>query len=444
MTDCRNCPFWHSPKFKNNGMSWQAAQQGCSPVISSQCLVLGVSGSEPSCSFIKSTSAVVPPNRISWASVEYSVHFGRCCSVSAGAAKYLWYPWEVLLILQQLGQSTAVTLGFGSSTADLVVQGVDMLAAWAGPLPELPIPLLMTLFWVTCHLKYKRRYRYNIELNYFWNINKYIIMYLSCTQFKSFSLHCPRLTDFKISSKVIWESFWPDFFFVQLTFLHSELIHWMSIIWKVTNSSSIHLPQCKVQQFTVAISFVFWLVEELYLRYLITTLKILYYQCNLLCVTSVSFLISTYHPFRLFNFISDDYFYCDCWTVQCWNKMETLPECIHEDNNGRRRVTCMLGFEWQLHARENAPRLLILCLGMTWVTDVCLPRKFLSSRCFCFLKFLSPILLWFFPTRFLTAKILKTCIKWLAGVPLSSLRNVRLTVHRNFWKLFHQLKRSLS
>lgn len=78
----------------------------------------------------------------------------------------MWYPWEVLLILQQLGPSTAVTLGFGSSTADLVVQGAGMLAVWAGPLPEQPNPLLMTLFWVACNLNYKRGYRYNIELKY--------------------------------------------------------------------------------------------------------------------------------------------------------------------------------------------------------------------------------------------------------------------------------------
>lgn len=51
----------------------------------------------------------------------------------------------------------AVTLGFGSSTADLVVQGAGMSVVWAGFFPESPNPLLVTLFWVACNLKYERR-----------------------------------------------------------------------------------------------------------------------------------------------------------------------------------------------------------------------------------------------------------------------------------------------
>lgn len=30
--------------------------------------------------------------------------------------------------------------------------------------------------------------------------------------------------------------------------------------------------------------------------------------------------------------------------IQYCNKMETVPECINKENNGRRHVTCMLGF----------------------------------------------------------------------------------------------------
>lgn len=30
--------------------------------------------------------------------------------------------------------------------------------------------------------------------------------------------------------------------------------------------------------------------------------------------------------------------------LQYCNKIETVPECIHKENNGRRHVTCMLGF----------------------------------------------------------------------------------------------------
>lgn len=30
--------------------------------------------------------------------------------------------------------------------------------------------------------------------------------------------------------------------------------------------------------------------------------------------------------------------------LQYCNKIETIPKCIHKENNGRRRITCMLGF----------------------------------------------------------------------------------------------------
>lgn len=95
---------------------------------------------------------------------------------------------------------------------------------------------------------------------------------------------------------------------------------------------------------------------------------------------------------------------------------------------------------------KNAPRVLILCLGVPWVTDFCLPRKFCLHGLFFFSSSFfvshSPLVLFckFSPCQ--NPKV-KTCIKWLAGVPLGSLRNVMHTVHWNLWKSFHQLKLGL-
>lgn len=143
-------------------MSWQLSK-GCSPAVSSQYLLLGSPWVRTQLlpHQIHLGSGTTKQNPI--ASTEHSVHFGHMEHpvYLLELLKYVLCPWEVLLILQHLGQST--TLGFGSSTAGLVVQGPGMLA---GPLPESPHPLPMALFCVACNLKYKRRYRYNIELNY--------------------------------------------------------------------------------------------------------------------------------------------------------------------------------------------------------------------------------------------------------------------------------------
>lgn len=82
---------------------------------------------------------------------------------------------------------------------------------------------------------------------------------------------------------------------------------------------------------------------------------------------------------------------------------------------------------------------------MTWVTDFCLPRKFWLHRCGFFSQvFVSHSPLALFCKLFHCQNLkVKTCIKWLAGVPLGFLRNVILHSSLKYLKVILSIKACL-
>lgn len=144
-----------------------AAQQGCSPAISSQCLALGSAWVRTQLlpHQIHLGSGTTKQNLLSSSGVQCSL---RAVLQPAGWAPSVifWNCWNTCCIPGRCGAHPTAACPKHSSHTGLWKQhcrsgsaGCWYAGSMGRSLPESPKTLLMTLFWVAYNLKYKRRYR---------------------------------------------------------------------------------------------------------------------------------------------------------------------------------------------------------------------------------------------------------------------------------------------